>query len=726
MAGSLILSAVHFAAAKPGEDGVLNFTDRPGDTTSFGGNDGTALPQSALTDNVDIVGFKIHNETDRAFDISLALNKLDAVVDTATHSVFISSSYSLYFDGPSGDHTYRVGLNYQPFQCCQSTTPEPDAFASLYEAKLQGNDTDDFDDGFDFKANLPARVELATSTLSVKVPKELLIGTSGQKSTPKRGESIANFRATSNQLMPIPANDAAPDTGKFDASFVFGVPTTNAMLVLTTGSGRSSSSSQFGPFGQVSFEDDGSQPQAVRIGEPTAIPITVVNKAPAKKIVAITVQSSQKDWNVRAVDSVVMPAQSSRNITLIVEPPKSTKHLDTASVVVTGTVVGDEDMVGRVKIALYAVKPLSPEENTLYFHSRPYEAQGGVLDPVIIATGLAGTEVYLNPLKSDGSPDEPVSSAFNAGICFGGPCGSSTRRYSDAPLPGPFLLDPEKEAEATLAYTTAVPGTMRVDFALYYGNLLIGQGTDSQAVGGGETKFVFKFKPSSTKKLPAAGSKYMSVLARVQLEGASATNGIIGGTSGEQFASFVPRSSAIKLPVLRGEVVIPQLTSALITLDYDKNVGLEKYANPGNSTLYYLTVVNEGERNDTVHIEAFPETAAWLGKVVPAADFNLGPGESANFALSVTPPSDAKDGEIGKIRVNATSGSDKAFKASLLTTTIVTTGVKVPEEVFFDRENITAQAIAAEEEANNTPGFETGAMLAGAIAIALLARRRRT
>ncbi len=91
--------------------------------------------------------------------------------------------------------------------------------------------------------------------------------------------------------------------------------------------------------------------------------------------------------------------------------------------------------------------------------------------------------------------------------------------------------------------------------------------------------------------------------------------------------------------------------------------------NPGDTTLYTLTVTNTGNLADTFDIGVLVSGSPWATSA-PAAVGPLAPGASGTFAVQVTVPLAAVDGEQSQATVSVTSqGNSSATASAVLTST---------------------------------------------------------
>lgn len=463
-------------------------------------------------------------------------------------------------------------------------------------------------------------------------------------------------------------------------------------------------------------QDDPIEPTLARIDVsdtmPARVPLYVTNNLQRKLIVApeVSILSGGDGYQLRVPDGLELPANDTRRIDVLVNGSAPIDPADPLVLEFTVRPLGFRSDIGdRLAVSVRSVPLLTPDAPRLYLQAGETQA-GFWVGPV---TWGGSYEGMLSPLATD--PDGTSESVPVAINCL---CAGTDTWDATAPLGTPALLDPARDGLLHLEIDapTAADYDIRVTVALD-GNV-IGTGTlDTTLSAGGNTLDVPLLFASEDPRLDAGGRLALDL--RAQLKTLPTPFEITRDEDAPRVR--LQGASYIEFPLI--DVPVPVQTADHLVVAVGAGYDAYQYVNPGRTTLWNVTIVNQGLENDTVTVSADADQADWTLRVAPGKTFRIGPGESVTVGILATAPEDAAEADHVAVNVTATSKVANGKTATLTVRGIVTGNIQIPD-VIYTADNETASRVAdVDERGSPGPGAIVAVGIVGLLALGL--RRRR-
>lgn len=460
-------------------------------------------------------------------------------------------------------------------------------------------------------------------------------------------------------------------------------------------------------------------------GQAQKIPLVIENKMDRKNLVNLTVQLTDgtgailEGWKAVLTPTVEVRANNTTQATLIVTPPTDAAHREAAQIQVVGRLLGFDDEVRLGRTIMANVAP-SAERSVLHFHNADHARN---INFCIMAlcnpdqARLGGyEEFFLNvleddPVFDDGSTEAPLVRLADDGVVA----------YLDLPLSRELRLDPEGTIDLDIALSAAVEHDveMEIDLFSWDGETYLGSSQRTVTVGQSADTHTFRIIPREEALTVPAGTTIVLAI-ETSMEAGFSFDGIGPGLS------WAPDDSTLTFPLLPLPEPDVELTDgrALPTIQFRNQSEREEYVNPGKSRVYELALVNEGVEKDILEVRLDPDRTDWSLQVRPGTRFELEPGTSAPFAVVVTPPEDAEEGDILNLNLTAKSANDDKVRSTVTLKAIVTTNVEYTHEDYqepTDEEKVEPYVEKAEE----SPLAVMPWVVVGMVVGLATARRRR-
>lgn len=698
----LALSTLPFvapSAAQPAGD--LEIEDGRGDVSPFGFPTPAGIPASAATDNGDLTSFRMYGEDIEGITIEIGVAELKPTPQQA--GIFGGGRFSVSFmlegteisygatfyaypdgrydpitgTGPSG--TQRVPAD---FYIC---VPESGCFNQRIIGTLNWDES--LITGYLPKGALAGREPVYDEAYPTGVPPI------------RAGSRLASILVEASGNLGL--YDVMPDSG-VAGPYVLkaGVPNEKIGVSLVQfDHGFTYSGSVFGPVSDF--------PSAsVTPGAPTLVQVRVANHNPAKRIINISAQlvdpADAATWSVRVVNTLTIPGGDDRIINLIVNATDRVQHRDEALARISAKSLGFPDEIGALRVRLVAAVPPTPTKNVLYAHTAD-QTSGGFS---ICFGGCGGGGMWLNTLEDDphALDDQGSPMSFSTGL--------TSNQYFfnmnlDAQLTRDLVFDATKPGKVTLV-TQCSPCPQ--------GELILELQSDQGPIASGTAPFgaTTEVDLAMTTDRVVQGS-YIGLFGRMDSSGPPP---LVDGMN----PKILGGQTQIVLPVIPDpEAKVGQripLGPAFLTLSGENVTG--EFIAPGKAKVFAVTVVNEGIEEDVVNIALEHEPEHWQASVQPGDKFRLKAGESATFGVLISAPSNATEGEVVKVLINATSELDKTALAQLGIEAIASENALEEEEEFEVDEDT---ELALEEAPKKSPG--PGLVVFMAVAVGLVAWQRR-
>lgn len=679
---SALLAPTGLSQAPASSD--VEIPDDEGDVSPQPGTAG--YPVTATTDGVDITKVRFFGETGEHFKIAMGIKDLDA-----------EATYYQAAGVATGGVAYAVCFNFRGKAFAAVAWVAWPAVVASKVGVVDGGCKQTGVRTWSVSGVEGARVlmDVENSQLIFTVKKAKLGQLIGE-GLPTLGEAITDLYAVVADQKDSSAGappgllryDAAPDAGPGDDKFTFTFGTANDVIKMV-------------PDANVRFappcgENPDFMTYAIEAGGKRGVPVIVSNPLEEARVMKFEVlTSSGAEWNAKVMPSITVPAATPEklgNITInvIVDTPAGTKHKDCSTLLIRGIDANDPGIVAETSINVIAAQPLTREVNKLYLHGNR-----------LATTSCAWDNVWMNPLEQDLDAAEPPIHMMS--------CGSSNTLFASAdPAAIGFQLDLNPSRDLVLNSTVtgksaAVKLNIKNDYgqtkAKFTGTLLTLATIGSDVIGeyttepmtlapNSATTVEFDMPIFFTREAVAEGDPSRIVDARskllfqVRYEPLPLDNDL-SQIKPAGAVALVTEGSSLTLPIwdsLKRGVNDPGVTGALLSLSALTDTDL--FANPGNLRVFNLTVLNEGVASDVAVISTTvsPAGAPWTVTVAPPGPFTLGPGESRQFSVGVTPGVDVKESELARIEIVATSQSDDTARSNVLLTVTATKGQVLPSQ----------------------------------------------
>ncbi len=693
---------------------TTSFNDGSGDvrmTTSDGAlRNGIG---ASLWRNLDLLSGGVHEETDDALVFFLNVTDISPEQDPGLPRS--QPTYWFYFS--YGLQGYRV----------QGTTALSTAFDGVTGAPQQAAKLQIAYDDLVFHDMADAEMELDFEKNQVRFTVDRALIRDHNQAPLGRGEVLEGFWGASRsmgwfgQSIPVGNNfrveagppayhDQAPDFG------ATGVP-------YTTVAGRQLHKGQL-----LAASED---PVRWTNGEATTFVyfVRLFNTGSTELDVQLSHEGADPKWQVAFSDRLKVPAKSAINVTFHVGIPFGHFHgkLDDFDVVFK---TDDGAHWARQPLAVYW--PLIPQpaghHPTLWFHSRhePREPPGEWLGD--------GTHGWLNAAEPDNEEfDEQVPIMADRIDANGD--GTSTARWLLKLEPSlrmglDFLLDEKGSAEIAMHLPVQVQDpVLTLDIVHMNKRTILAKQTHaiaaSTSLPGSQTgNVVFTF-PELTANAQADLIRHASradLEFRLNLTGTMVGNGYENPE--EVTPTILPGPSIVHLPLREYhdplDTVFVTDASVKVTVGPE---GQEKEVNPGKETVFTFELFYHGTFRSGFDINLTGVNSQWA-RVLGDAHFEMDPATTREVAISVKPPSNAREGDYAEVTIKAIGSVNAAVQAGMVVRANVVGSRSLEDEAALAKQKEQNLTAPIDEKALIWPWVVVPIVAAVAVAVGVLARLR--
>lgn len=426
---------------------------------------------------------------------------------------------------------------------------------------------------------------------------------------------------------------------------------------------------------------------AVATSGPTKQTLELVNQADLKLLVNMTARITDgagtvlDGWQVVVPPTLELKTDEPARATLVITPPPGAQHRAGGVLELVADPLGHDDPA-RITRPVAASVPLTPENNTLWFHN-----------------GWRGGCFFVECTLPDGTPpiveqqtewfvlapveEHPIydrEHVESGKVRFRGWGDAGT--VLDLDLVKDIRFDPEGTIDITLGLSGDVEREIDVsiDLVVDWGEEYIGGTEEIVTLTAEASEHTFSVRPREEALELSKGTQFQMLFsARERAGSISYTNP--GGP-----IDFYPAMSRMDLPLLPVSEGSFDLTDgrALPTIQPRNGTELDEYVNPGKKQVYDLSLVNEGSEEDVLKVDVETDRDDWGVQLLPGNRFKLEPGRAAPFSVVVTAPEDAAEGDTATVTLTATSANDPDVQSTITLRTIVATDVPIEDEEYTE------------------------------------------
>lgn len=671
------------------------------------------LPANPYSNILDLRSFSILAEDENKVVFAIKVEQLR--VDTDSPPILEDYAY-VYAQFKLSGSTLVYGLNINLF--LQRNSPEAGSLGAIYNAYaylyLATQD--------DCCLPQPVGLELidAEETIRLTITKAALMGrepappgffgfgNAAAIPRPSRlapGDRLEEFEIYTGDQIPCfiffcfglgaDISDRLPDDG-VAPPYVFQTTTANTVV-------------------SVDFGGNGRVP--VQAGVNQTIPFTVQNLASGKRILQL--QYSVVDaagaaiagFTAKGPPSITLPGGQARNFTFSLVAPASLP-LD-ARVLVRGTAVGFPNEVAFAERRVAAATALTPASNKLYPLAFPLPT-----DPLTTAfcdtfTFCANGFLSADPQDPEAAQGQPI----RGGLWFQDQFSIRFRMWSQVDTPTPTYFDASKPLDATFKFVSAVEDSFQIRATLT-------AVTDESAVDLWTAEATSRIASSgSNVALSGLISSPTDVLVPAGAQFALTIEALPATPAGEAAAFhqfyMTPGESFLALPL---KPLPPDLLPSTSSFQLTPVGEREDFVNPGESRLFNVSLLNQGEAKERAQLAAAVDLPGWAVELLPGATFDLAAGDSITVGVRVHAPTDAAEGTRGVISLNVTD-TQGAVRTLKLTATAVQ--IDVPDDGGAYAVDDDAKARVVATQAKKAPGPEGALIALALVGLALSTRRRQ-
>lgn len=666
---ALLLSSVPVpsAAAEP------LLADAAGDVRVVAGPDAGVSPGNAppsdLSDSADLLSLDVE-ESESSLTLTL---KVARITD---NSLF--SRYRVHFEWEGAAYFVEVTRFKSPGGIGDS------------DADLHGGTEDDFGQ----IAELDHSIDAATGTIVVTLPKVLIVGEEGH--VPVRGKSLTNLRVTAEVnlgsfrlLTRVNARleDAMPDTGGVEYAFTRG------------------------GFANGHLEFEAPDPVRVSNGEGTTFVFEVHlhNNGEKEDEVALAVSDVPNGWTAKVQSPLKVPPGEEKPVYVLATLPFEHKHGGYQAFNVTATSGLDSTVRAVTALGVLHTPVAMPAGHhpDLFLHATAED------DGVFSQLFPFFTNTYMNTDPDhEGDLVEVPPNEFGDGFGWSIPLGPALA----------MGLDFDTKLTGTLAGSVVgrYQGDVDVRAELWYveGYEEIALLAESEPATA--TLDLQNASPFSVTMVPTDDADYVPYAPgrnlRLYLEFSSPDDGVptvccFPGTS----PALVTADFKLTLPLLEYHDRLPAEAEVTNAVKLVASGPLERDARPGNTAAFAFNLTNAGSESDVFLLD-LAGAEYYTATVAPEGPVRLAAGETQRLVLGVFVPFDAGDGELFEVLLLARSAADPSNIAIARTLTTAMFAANATDETDVLR--------SAQREGRDTPAAGAVAVLAVAVAVGLLRRRR--
>ena len=619
------------------------------------------------------------------------------------------------------DSIYRLHISRQSF------------VAAFYSARLEGFDAGR--GGFYAVAAYDVVAEISSNTLAVTVPRQDLLDANG--SAPHPETPVTGFHAATSGFSSITGNRPS----KIGAAAA--QPVIIQDFMPDSGNATTDLAIHFGAKQSGHARLSSETPTRASNGEATTFVFLVQasNLATHESTFTLSTTTIPQSWTVKLPSTqITIPGNGSVTLPVLVTTPFTHSHGSFQNFMVQMTDVADANSVGAVQLGIRYTQPPQPagHHSEVWFHSE-FTSDDPTSQQAFSTLGFGGN-IYMNAEETDPIDDAVDVPGQNDGTAVNGTAPEQAFSWEVPLSPG---------LELGLDFDTTLRGHLQVNVKT--------QAPLPAAVLKGQ--LVYYAPPASQGNGPPADRGATTVLADLV---PTAPQQLDNSKVWQLDADVVPRPEADFIPFQRGASMVlllnltteradppfpgslsPAIASgSYMTLPlfeyhdpvndiFISNVELvvgsqqDRFANPGQTVLFNLTVQNHGSADATFNLDLAGTNSEWA-HILPADRAVMVPaGGSYAFNVVVKVPADvtvptsaAVDKPAADLVVSATDQADPNQHALVRLYTTV--------DASTHKDDSAAVALLEEKEGAKakTPGFEAAAALA-ALALAFVALRRK-
>ncbi|HEX9815485.1 MAG TPA: hypothetical protein VGB18_00780 [Candidatus Thermoplasmatota archaeon] len=429
------------------------------------------------------------------------------------------------------------------------------------------------------------------------------------------------------------------------------------------------------------------------------------------------------EWGVRLVPTLKIPASSSRLVNVIFDPGAvmsfETKQLMTVS---AKSLTANGIVSAAAFEIIVAAAPPGPAKRDLFLHlTYTTLALAQSFDQICRIPFCGGVGGWMNTERTQAAATGDPGRVWGYDVTFGFP---TSQTYSlghfelDYAPVHDLVIQQSGNVELTLRIQSEAPMTGTLTSTVTTHGELLATGSKDVSVTGTQDIVLSMPIALTSDRIPAGSNITLDFI----LVHDEATVAAFAATPPQ----FIAGGSKLNIPFIEDPAPKDRIIPAgPAVLGLSTSDAREAFLNPGNTTLFNATVVNEGILEDIVHLEATTDSKNWTTRLVPATDFRLQPGESAVVGLYVTAPKQATEGDQVKLELVATSSADASARASIGLVATVILGVEIADQADTYQTDEDTEKHRVVSSNQRTPGLSIPAAIAALAATLFLARIRR-
>ncbi len=684
--------------------------------------DGTVTqPDGGTLANVDIVGVGVFSEDDDQITFYIDVKNIDS--QSQHPAPFHDPDYHIYFR--YGDQGYRVMV------ATALQNPVNDAFARsgqhFGQLQIQATETN-----FRSIAEATIEVDHGDDRVLVSVPRDGIVDEN--QAGLGIGATLSHIWATAQSggwfQFPITLQQGGEPTAYFGLPYARDqapdeLSGTLPTYTMTTGPIKARG-------GLVAASAD---PVRWTNGEASTLVFDVQITNTAERDIPVSVDVARADykWTLDYSDAVTVPKQDSVNVTFLVTIPFSHNHGALHMFEATFT-EPNRDAFAATELGVYwpAVPQPAGHHDKLWVHSMATPT-----DNPLFGAFNSGVHGWMSAIEEEEADESmPIPSMFTVppNPFTGGSAISFWRIELEPELRMGLDFRPEELGSAEIAIdfpATVVDPVVHIE--LSHVKEIPSQGGRFGNNGGGQRTETELASASASAPGPVSGRQVFPVELTITDDAddipydrdvnlvldviVEAT--FIAGFGNSDPAGIAPKlmpgATWMQLPLNEYETPldISFQTDGTIEL-VPGNEGVQRYVNPGKTTVYTFDVTYLGSEAATLTASLTGPNSEWA-TMVGDQEFEVQPGSTRTIGFAVAAPKDARAGERADVTLTLMDKDNAAVQAGINTRSVVATDEEIPDEA-HRAEDLDAQLSTDKE----SPGPSLVLLLAAI----LLARRR--
>jgi hypothetical protein len=679
------------------------------------------MPPGTTYDTLDLRALTAV-ETPTEVQLTLAVTAIDP---NALQIVLSSVEYLVRFQHGQAYYSVRIFAYATPGGGAQ------------YIGQLETFDPARPDDFGAYVAGVPVTADSAARTLTVTLPRDLLIDEEG--SPPYPGRLLEGFTVTASFL--------GGGTIMINGQFVSTLPGVVDRMP-DAGAGLVPLPFQYGIVQTGSLRLSSEEPFRSSNGEATTFVFRVnaTNLAPQEQLAEFVIVGAPAAWDVRTPGLVRLPANGTQEFPVIVRTAFMHAHGSATAFNVELVSQDDPSSVGRVQIGLRYPKIAQPagHHNTVYLHD--IDTTG---DPAAMALATAlhlavggdiGRFLYFNtalPEDDDQDSSTPVTGRACDTQVLDNETVTTTYCWEAPLLPGLEMgLDLDLATQGHYKFPihslAPLPGARMQGELVYYPPLPEPDPNSPEPfIIFPEPVTIALLDPSARTEVGANGDAtfegtitaleagdlityqrgaYLGL--EISLLSARPDNTFLGP---RLEPDLVP-GGELTLPLLEYEDPVDESFQALGSVHLLLDGESHRDANPGDTLVYRVTVHNAANGSHAFQALLVGSNLAWA-RIVEDPTFRLAAGDSRGLTVAVTVPEDALDDDRADLVLEVTARDDISARGIVRLVTTADTDAEHEDE---------ASLLGSDaHKAKDTPTVALVPLLAVLAAVAWATRRRK-